>query len=358
MFIYLSLIVFVVFFAYLAKMKGVAKTESRALLFIAFLAMVLVAGLRDQSVGTDSWSYVRYFGWIESIEDFLKYGSNTFEYGYWGLNWLLRHLSDQYVLLFTVLAVIVVGCYQKAIIDNSRNIPVSLFLFISMGFYTFFLNGARQGVACSICALALRFLVLRDVWRYLALIILASTFHKTALVMLPVYFLLRRENTYKVNISIGVLGVLGALILQEAVGIGSQFDKRYESFATSEEGGGVLIVLFYFLHMFFFLACKKMIRIDRGRYSIFLNMFVFGSVIALVSVLFRLNPSGILRLCVYFNIGAVFLWPILLLNIRDEVYKFYIIGIFVVFYVIFFILTTLRFSQLTPYSFNKTLNLF
>jgi len=320
--------------------------------------MVLVAGLRDGSVGTDSVYYLIFFDRITSFDEVVKYGNDTLEYGYWTLNWLVHYLSDQYMALFFAIATIVIGCYLRAIFENSRNVAISLFLFISMGHYTFFFNGARQGIACAICSLAIKPLIDRNIWKYLGCVALAVTFHKTAIIMVPVYFLFGRKNTLMRNLLFWFLGVFCAVAIQPLVAIASSFDERYSKYGDSGDGGGYIIVAFYLLLTLFFLGCKGLITIDRKRYHIFLNMLVFGSVISLVSVFFRLNPSGILRLCLYFNVSAIFLWPILFRNILDQSARYFLVGAFSLFYVAFYILTTSRFSKLTPYSLNESLYLF
>lgn len=173
--------------------------------------------------------------------------------------------------------------------------------------------------------------------------------------MVPVYFLFRKKNTYKTNILFWTIGIGVALSLQQIVEFGSQFDDRYSSYATAGGGGGYYIVAFSTLLAFFFSLSKNIIYLDRRRYHIFLNMLIFSSVICLISVILRLNPSGILRLNLYFNISVVFLWSILFRNIPRNSTRHIIFGVFAVFYVIFFILITERFSGLTPYRFNESL---
>jgi hypothetical protein len=331
---------------------------SRILLFTSFLTMVLVAGLRSVEVGTDSQIYLSYFVRMDSFDVVLSATEKTWEIGYWALNWLVLSVSQEYMALFVVIAVIVVGCYQYAILKYSSHIGISFFIFITMGFYTFFFNGARQGLACGICALAIGPLVDKNLKKYICYILVAILFHKTAIVMVPVYFLVSKSNSLKINFLYGSIGVVTALLMQEIVAFGSQYDERYLSYATAGEGGGYLTVAFTCFLTVFFLAFKRLVRYERERYDLFLNMFVFGTIISLVSVVLRINPSGIVRLSFYFNISVIFLFPIVYKNIEDISAKLFFSFSLVSGLLFYFLLALERFGNLTPYTFNPLISLY
>jgi hypothetical protein len=330
-------------------------TESRFFLLIAFSSMVLVAGMRDRTVGTDTGSYVRYFNDMRTFADVVVTSGKMWEYGFWLLTWLLHFISDQYVVYLFAIALIVVGCYQWSIVAYSENIGISFFVFITMGFYTFFFNGARQGIACAIYALAIGPLLERNFKKYLAYVLLAFLFHKSAIILLPVYFVFGRANTLKANMLILLTGCMVAYFFQQIVEVGAQFDARYEGYATAGEGGGYYTVAFVCALCLFFLLFRRSVRVDKDRYGLFLNMLMFGTMVGVVSSFLSTNPSGFLRYSVYFNIGSVFLWPIVFRNITDRSSKLLVGYFFVVGYLVYFALTTQRFSNLTPYTFNQSI---
>jgi hypothetical protein len=329
--------------------------ESKLFLFIAFAIMVLIAGLRDRTVGTDTGSYVKYFGDIRTFADVVVTGGRMGEYAFWLLTWLLHFISDQYVVYLFAIALIVVGCYQRAIIAYSNNIEISFFVFITMGFYTFFFNGARQGIACAIYALAIGPLLERNFKNYLGYVLLAFLFHKSAIILLPLYFVFSKTNTIKATMLIVLTGCMAAYFFQQIVELGSQVDTRYERYGTAGEGGGYFMVAFGCALCLFFLLFRKSVHVDKDHYGLFLNMFIFGTMVGVVSSLLSTNPSGFLRYNLYFNISAVFLWPIVFRNITDRWSKLLMGYIFVVGYLVFFALTTQRFSDLIPYTLNRSI---
>ena len=318
--------------------------------------MVLVAGLRSYSVGTDSGSYVRYFNIIRTFADVTANGQIMGEYGFWILTWLIHFISNQYMAFFLVIALIVVGCYQWVIVKHSARIEISLFVFITMGFYTFFFNGARQGIACAIFALAISPLLEKNFPKYLLYVLFAFLFHKTAIMLLPVYFFSSKANTFKNNMIIILIGCLAVIFMDKIVDVASQVDVRYAAAAArgQGEGGGYFVSGFIFLLGIFFLMFKKSIHIDRVKYDLFLNLFIFGLMIGVASSVVSANPSGILRYTIYFNVVAVFLWPIVFINLTDRLSKFLVGYIFILGYLIYFALTTERFSNLIPYTLNRS----
>jgi hypothetical protein len=355
------LIYFITLFIVILAVHMAGKTKSqirisRLFLFSGFAAMVLIAGLRNRSVGTDTGNYVRSFSSIWTFDDALAYGNKYGEYGFWLLNWCVHIISDEYMALLMAIALIVVGCYQRAIILYSRNWTISFFVFIAMGFYTFFFNGARQGIACAIYALAIGPLLERKLRAYVGYVLLAGLFHKTAIMMLPVYFIFDTTNTTRKNVLIILIGIAVAAMFQGIVGLGAQIDARYASYGTAGEGGGYLIIgLTAVLGVFFFMF-KKHVNMERERYELYLNMFFFGAVISVVSALLSVNPSGFLRFSMYFNVSAIFLWPIIYKNLISRSSRMLFGYLFSTCYLVLFYLTTERFSNLIPYTFNPAIS--
>jgi len=351
MLVYFTVLTIVVLAAYLAR-KSESKIVSRLMLGIAFLSMVLVAGLRNQYVGTDSMAYIYFFNRTRTFIDAIILGEDMQEHGFWILTWLVHYLSNQYMALFFVIALIVISCYQWAIVQYSELIEISFFVFITMGFYLFFFNGARQGIACALYTLAIGQMLEKHFFKYTAIVLLAYFFHKTAIMMIPMYFFINRPNTLKNNMFIMVIGCTAMMFIDRIVGFATTIDARYSQYGTGGGGGGYYSFAFTFVLGVFFLIFRDSVRIGRYQYDRFLNMFLFGAMIGVVSILLRLDPSGLMRYGEYFNLTAIFIWPIVFKNLTGKLQRFIIGYSFVVFYLVMFFLTTEAFSNFIPYTFN------
>jgi len=326
------------------------------MLGIAFLAMVLVPGLRDASVGTDTSNYVGYFERIRTFADVARLGVETQEYGFWVITWLVHFISDQYVALFITIAVIVISCYQYVIVTYSRNITVSFFLLFTSGVYTFFFNGARQGVACAIYSLTIGPLLKHKLLQYLTLVIVASLFHKTAIGMLPLYFIFNRPNNFRGNMIIAALGIVTSIFFKGIIGTASNvLDPRYSGYAAQEASGGYFVVGLDVVFLMFFVFFKKHVAEYREEYDRYLNMLFFGTMIGVVSSVAGVDPSGFLRFAFYSSLSTVLLWPIVFKNMPERLPKFVVGFVFIFGFIILYTLETIRFSNLTSFRFNTSL---
>ena len=238
--------------------------------------------------------------------------------------------------------------------NYSTNIVISFFVFITMGFYTWSFNGARQGIACAIYSLAIGQMLKRNFLKYVGYVLLAFLFHKTAIMTLPMYFVFNRPNSFKNNLFTIVLGFAAVMFIDSIIGVASSLDTRYAVYGTAGEGGGYILFGFDIVLSVFFLIFRNSIRSDRYQYDRFLNMFLFGVMITAVSTILNMDPSGLRRYNAYFDLGIIFMWPIVFKNINDRLPKFIIGYLFIIGYIIFFTMTTERFSDLVPYRFNSS----
>lgn len=101
-------------------------------------------------------------------------------------------LGDRYQLYFGVIAgfclLCVIGVYRK----HSCNFFMSVFLFLASGEYVQWThNGMRQFVAVSMTFAAIDLLLKKKYLHYLAVVLFASTFHASALMMAPMCLVVR-----------------------------------------------------------------------------------------------------------------------------------------------------------------------
>ncbi len=348
---YLLLLVFVPTLAYLGRRSG-SKPIRRTSLWVVGSAMVLVAGLRDYRVGTDTGNYLRQF---QRSESFVSVTEGRNEVGYHFLSWLARSISESYSVLLLMIAAIVVVCYLPTIVKLSRRYETALFLFIALGAYTFFFNGARQGIAAAICFAAMPFLLQRRAWPYFATVALAMLFHRSALVALPLYFLAAPRIS---PLRLGLLAVATAMtviFLRVFVGFAANlFDDKYAVYAEATEGGGTVMLAFLLGQGAALLWLQRTIRQDqREVYCRLLNIYLVGLVIAVSAVVSSVNPSGLLRLHIYFSSMAILLWPMVFIQISERVLRGIASVGFLAVAVAFFVMTTTTFSDLVPYQINS-----
>lgn len=343
---YLLVLSFVSFWILLER-----KTLNRTAFWVPLIALSLFAGVRSYRVGTDSGNYTRDF---RTGLDIYNFEFEEFvEPGYQFLEYTLLRLTNEYFWLFFITALIIVYCYLTIIKKYSVNYWFSVFLFITLGVYTFFFNGLRQGLAMAIFALALPYLLEKRLIPYLIVCFVASLFHTTALFMIPFYFLvnLRIKPIFKILATfLGSLFVSSFLIDYIAAS-----NERYEGYAAADqEGGGYVTLGFYTILIF---VIYLIIHIYKIRDKQFMQLFAFyaiGVVFIIPIAMLGANPSGPQRLLTYFTWTLILILPIVFKRINN----IYITSLAVILFIIYFIITTSAFSNLSPYIINPIFEIF
>lgn len=164
------------------------KTKLKQVLFVAvcFLQCILISAVRFR-VGYDYSMYASgFFSMV--VDGFSKMSYEDWEIGYILLNKIVGLFSAWPGTIMVVTSVISMVGPAYLIARYSKDPFLSVFLYVN--FYLFYLdmNFIRQAIAMSILCFAYGFLRDKKFWRFLLLVIIASSFHFTALYMIPVYF--------------------------------------------------------------------------------------------------------------------------------------------------------------------------
>ena len=96
---------------------------------------------------------------------------------------------ENYLLVFAVYAFVTVFVFLLAMYEQSDDFPLTFFLFMSLGYYFQTFSTVRYYLALALALYSIKFVLRRQWVRFLVLILLGSTFHKSLLVVIPLYFL-------------------------------------------------------------------------------------------------------------------------------------------------------------------------
>lgn len=205
---------------------------------VVITTLVIVSGLRHD-IG-DTYFYMHSY----SISQFpLQKLDFKGEFGFYILQSLLHHISnDPQILIFTTALVtnilIVIVLYKY-----SRMIEVSMYVFIASGLFTVSMNGLRQTLAASIIFAATSF-ILKGNWKgFMLVVLLASTIHNSALIFIPIYFIVRRKAWSKVTILLLGIAILVTLMYStfSSLIFGALSDTEYGHYSTFSEGGANIL---------------------------------------------------------------------------------------------------------------------
>jgi hypothetical protein len=146
---------------------------------------------------------------------------------------------------------------------------------------------------------------------------------------------------------------------QSFISIASDIDPRYSSYGKTQETKGGLVVSGFNIFLFiWFLFCRKINKksLPLEKFDCLLTLYFLGTLISIVSVILNIDPSGFLRLSVYFIQTNIFLVPMTILSFKENSTRYVLYLSVLLFMILYFALTLSNFSHLTPYKFNPIID--
>ncbi len=170
--------------------------------FFSLLPIIFLTGLR-YGIGTDYFSYKSIYNSLHEVS-FSKYLENHFdgvgeyyvEIGWYILN---RFFSFNFPSLLFIVQIIIFSFLYKGLAFFKGNVSVPLAIMIycfTQLVYSW--NGMRFAIAVVIVFSGFKYIVHRSFIKWVAIVLLAMTFHKTSIVCLPFYFM-AEFNSKKFN---------------------------------------------------------------------------------------------------------------------------------------------------------------
>ena len=157
---------------------------NRVCLFAVFLLLFALSACR-LNVGNDYAKYVEFMHLV-NCDAYVPT-----EAGFNLLVKILYGLSgfENYLLVFAVYAFVTIGIFLLGMYEQSEDFPLTFFLFMALGYYFQTFSTVRYYLALALALYAMKF-VMRGQWgRFTVLILLGSAFHKSLLVVIPLYIL-------------------------------------------------------------------------------------------------------------------------------------------------------------------------
>lgn len=308
--IYLSYLLLVAIQFWYAGRNGFLNTKKgkARLLMICCGELVLLATLRGFTVGADTKRYldalVHYSKLPKKEVLFAKLvWPYDFEQGYFLLVKLCALINmPRTVFLLLVALVIYIPTFYT--INRYSKIPfISILAYFGLGFFSYSLGIFRQMMAMSFVLCGLRFIEKKQLGWYLLTVALASTFHATVLLTLPLYFLTyvqpKKYIKWIVPIELACL-VLGRPIILLLVKIVPQYAHYLGGGHDSQ--GGTYLMLFLLNALLFGMMYLHSKGFTKNRMAI--AALTLGVVVQ--SVAYSMGLLG--RAVYYFTYFAIFVF--------------------------------------------------
>lgn len=329
----------VAFIAYAAKIKKSEtvlgqQTERYSLLFAAvfFLPVFLFTSVGE--IRGDVWAYIDGF---DSLNISISEVINTWWENDKGPGFLLIEvLIKQYIGNDHTIFRIVFGLIQSIPLvilyrKFSEDYIFSVFLFITTGCYSgWMMNGLRQFVASCIIFAALPLMVKKKFVPLVAVILIAISIHRAAIIMLPVIFLVQLKPWSKITI-VSLLAL--ATVLYFYIG---HSDWISEETLQASKGSNPLRILIATIPTVIAFVGRKKIELNNNP---LINICVNMSIVTVIIYINASLTSGVLtgRLPGFTALYNFILIPYLAKDVFDESISKSIKLFFILFYTVYFL---------------------
>lgn len=295
-----------------------------------FLLLTGVSACRI-AVGNDYWVYRFQFNLI------MQDRHVSYELGFRAIVWVLQTLFgyDNYLVVFAFFSALTCFFMVKALYEQAEWFGFSIFLLMTGGYYFSSLNSVRYYLVLAIAWCSMKYVLQKQYLKFIGWIVVAALFHKSVLLVIPVYLLarwlagIRLKRWHYIAVAVlAVVLVLGEPLWREIVFLfypfyeGSAFDVRNLSVTNIAKCIGTLIlcvfcykksireredVRFYFFlnvgGLLVYTCCSFVPEISRIGYY-----FIISQVILLGQLLKDMDKGWLRRLCMAGTITAFLMY--------------------------------------------------
>ncbi|AMB94514.1 EpsG family protein [Aerococcus sanguinicola] len=191
------------------------------LLFTIFssLHLFIVQGLRGTHVGGDLPGYQTFYNLTSNFDKIID---GQFEIGYNFISYIFNVLHINFQVFIGIVSLFVFLILSIYIYKYSKNIYMSYGLYLYFGLYDFGFSGLRQIIAMSILLISFKFLIEKNLVKFLIVTTLATLVHTTAISFFIVYPLVNSKFIQKIYNKLFVLVLpvvfyFGGLIVYEVL---------------------------------------------------------------------------------------------------------------------------------------------
>ena len=284
--------------------------KRRNVCLLVCLQLIVFTAMRSETVGADTITYLNALEYYRELPKDAILSAKlvwpfNFEIGYFLLTkfcaWL--GISDQCFLL--VIAALIYLPVFKLIYEYSFSPYISLLCYFAFGYYSYSAGIFRQMIAVSICVCSIPYIRKRMFCKFLAVILIAMTFHQTAIIFLVMYFIWN-VDLVKFNkivlLTTVVSFVFGGSIMRIAVSLMPRYQGYYQT-GDTDDGTYISLILYATIYFLYVYICKN-------RKNILLERFFVNSIaVALVLQAASYSVSFFGRALWYFSFPSIVLIP-------------------------------------------------
>jgi len=257
---------------------------------ISIFVFSIIIGLRYY-VGGD------YVGYLDDFNDFnlgISYSDSRYELGYYLLMFILKLFGFTYPFLFTAVAFLQIYFVYKWVSNYKYLLPWVVYFYFTTLYLFESMNIMRQALSFSILLYSTVYIHKLDKIKFACMVLLAASFHKSAIFFLPFYFFVNKEWIRNKFIQIGlmVLAFLSSQFLFDKFFLNIKIlaglldYQDYSEFSTDmflesdDQSIGVGLYFIFTIDLILLLYSDKLKGVfKKGTYVVYHNMFFIGALL-------------------------------------------------------------------------------
>lgn len=325
------------------------KVIQKIIILLSIAPPIFIATIR-YNVGIDFFgyyeSYVKIQSKCQSLTGILEYYQEPLHVI---INIIAYKLFNSYYGFLFIASFLVMIFTFKGILNFKRYISISLayFIFLTTMYHVSF-NGTRQVIAALIIFYAYKYIINRDLKKYIIFVIIAGLFHKSAYICMFLYWVWydegKNENKYYLKLMIFTIAIpiMTKIIYYLCIkfNIYVKYFSKYEVITTY----GFILYIIPML-VIIYLNRKNLSKDNKSLQKFFTRIYMLQIPLQLIG---NYIPYAD-RLSLYAMPAQIILLPIFLsrLLVNKKINKLLIISWYILYYIIMFIL--LKSNGVYPY---------
>lgn len=312
--------------------------------FLVFLPIFWIACMGAPR--SDTWLYITIFesfpiNWGEFLQ---KVSIAESGQGFQLLQFVIKRLFGNNVAAFRVILALIHSIPVVLICRKySENYLMTIFLFVATALHvSWMMNGIRQFIAAVIIFAATPLLIKRQFGAVILIILFAMSFHISAMLMLPIVFIVHGKAWNKKTIFYILVALIAMYIFDNYTGVmeimleGTEYEGAVQSWqAMGDDGTNPIRVFVNAIPMLLAFLGRNYIKYENDE---LLNICVNMSVVTTGLYLISMVTSGIMigRLPIYTSMYNLILLPNLVPKIFTEsstrMVKLIMVGCYMLYY--------------------------
>lgn len=284
----------------------------KAFLILSCLELIILAGIRGYNIGADCETYLNALRHYRSLPHDKILNAKLiypydFEWGYFLFTKICAWIGLSETVFLFVIAIILYVPIFKYIYKESHCPFLSIFIYFSFGYFSYSLGIFRQMIAINIMIYATRYILEKKIVKYIIFLVFAMSFHFTAIIMLPLYWLCRldlRKHILKIYMVQVMLFIFGRKLILGILKLFPQYSSYiYSKYDTS--GGNYTHLILLNVILLGLLLMYKNVSIIKDREKLIFAQIIFSIFLQVIG--YQMGIFG--RLVNYYSIFLLTIIP-------------------------------------------------